>query len=85
MVSNPLARATFIIRSQMEYSAAAHTVVLHCLLERASTGQRHGFTDVDELLSVLRMELLTLRDEIVPLDSSKPGESTDTNQTNAYE
>lgn len=85
MVINPLVRATFIIRSQVEYSVSAQTVVLHCLLERASTGQRHGFVDVDELLSALRVELIALRNQIVPLEHSKSGEENDDNETITYD
>ena len=68
MNTNPVAYCTLIIRSQVEYSLTTQTVVMRCMLEKSATGQRHGFTDVDALLTVLRAELMALQTQIIPLD-----------------
>lgn len=69
MNSNPVANCTLIIRSQAEYSVATQRIVVRCLLEKSTTGQRRGFTDVDTLLIALRAELLELQNQIIPPDS----------------
>ncbi len=71
MKINPVVNCTLIIRSQVEYSAATQTVVLRCLLEKTATGQRHGFTDVDTLLTALRAELMEMQNQIIPPDQQK--------------
>lgn len=68
MKSNSVVNCTLIIRSQAEYSAATQTVVLRCMLEKPATGQRQGFTDVDALLTALRVELIELQTQIIPPD-----------------
>lgn len=65
MKVNLVSNCTHIIRTQVEYSAAAHTVVLRCILERPASGQRRGFTDVDALMDALRAELTDIQDQIV--------------------
>lgn len=67
----PVANCTLIIRSQVEYSATTQTVVLRCLLEKSTTGQRRGFTEVEALLAALRAELMELQHQIVPPDAQK--------------
>lgn len=68
MKNMPVVNYTLIIRSQSEYSAATQTVVLRCMLEKAGTGQRRGFTDIDALLNALRMELMELQTQIIAVD-----------------
>jgi hypothetical protein len=68
MKINPVANCTLIIRSQAEYSVATRTVVMRCLLEKAATGQRRGFTEVDALLTALRAELMELQSQMIPPD-----------------
>lgn len=72
MNTNLVANCTLIIRSQVEYSATTQTVVMRCLLETAATGQRRGFTNVDDLLIALRAELMELQSQILSLDSPNP-------------
>jgi hypothetical protein len=72
MKSKPVVNCTFIIRSQVEYSAATQAVVLRCMLEKSATGQRRGFTEVEALLAALRAELMELQSQILPQDSPNP-------------
>lgn len=58
---------TLIIRSQAEYSTATQCTVLRCILETPATGQRRGFSDMDDLLTALRAELLTLQNQLMPV------------------
>ena len=70
-----------IIRSQVEYSGVTQTVILRCLLEKAATGQRRGFADVDALLIALRAELMDLQSQILPPDAPNPKNAADTGNT----
>jgi hypothetical protein len=71
MESNPMAYCTLIIRNQIGYSSAAQAVVMRCILETPATGQRRGFTDIDDLLAVLRAELIEVQDQMIPSDGKK--------------
>lgn len=71
MESNPVTFSTLIIRNQVEYSALAQAAILRCTLEIPATGQRWGFTDVDDLLAALRAELLTVQHQMIPSDQQK--------------
>ena len=68
MKSNPVVSCNFIIRSQLEYSAASQTVVVRCILETAATGERRGFTDVDALLDAVRVALMEMHNKIIPIE-----------------
>lgn len=72
MKTNSVIYHNLIIRSQAEYSAATQLVIFRCILETPATGQRHGFTDVDALLTVLRAELMELQTQIIPSDRRDP-------------
>lgn len=71
MESNPVAYCTLIVRTQAEYSTLAQAVVVRCILEIPATGQRRGFTDVDELLAALRADLLEAQHQMIPSDGVK--------------
>lgn len=71
MKANPVMYSTLIIRSQVEYSTT-QSVILRCVLEMPATGQRRGFTDLDDLLVALRAELMELQRQIIPLDQKSP-------------
>jgi hypothetical protein len=71
MKANSTRYRNFIIRSQVEYSAATQAVTFRCILETPSTGQRHGFTDLEALLTTLRAELTAFQNQIIPLDEEK--------------
>ena len=60
-----------IIRSQLEYSAATQAVIVRCMLEMPSTGQRQGFTEVEALLDALRAELTAMQNQIIPTEEEK--------------
>lgn len=62
---NSVSNCTHIIRSQIEYSAATQTVSIRCILETTATGQRRGFSDMDELMDALRAELIDMQTQIV--------------------
>jgi len=64
MKSNSVHYCNLIIRSQLEYSAADQAVIVRCILELPSTGQRRGFTDVEALLDALRVELTEMQNQI---------------------
>lgn len=66
MKANSVHYCNLIIRSQLEYSATTNAVIVRCMLELPSTGQRHGFTDVEALLDALRAELMQMQNEIIP-------------------
>jgi len=68
MNANPVARCNHIIYSQIEYNTTTQVVVVRCILESLTTGQRHGFTDVDALLEALRKELMEMQTQIVMPD-----------------
>ena len=71
MKPNPVIHCNLIIRSQIEYSTAAQAVIVRCILETPATGQRHGFTDVEALLVVVRAELMGLQNQIIPPEQEK--------------
>jgi len=71
MKSNPVVYCNLIVRSQIEYSMATQAVIVRCILETPATGQRHGFTDVEALLAALRVELMTIQNQIVPASQEK--------------
>ncbi|HQY94701.1 hypothetical protein [Caldilinea sp.] len=66
MKVNPVVYCTFIIRSQIEYSAIAQAAIVRCILETPATSQQRGYTDVEDLLTVLRAELTDMQNRIVP-------------------
>ena len=57
MDDNSVINCIYIIRSQAEYIADTQSMVVRCTLEVPTTGQRCGFSDVEDLLSALRLEL----------------------------
>lgn len=61
MKLNSVRHCSFLIRTQVEYSAVTGKVTLRCLLEIPAMGQRRGFTDVETLLASLRAELSELQ------------------------
>lgn len=63
---NPVINSTLIIRSQAEYSLASQTVSVRYILEVPATGQHRGFIDLEELISALRGELITVNSGIIP-------------------
>ena len=65
MKANSVVYCNLIIRSQLEYSAATQAVIVRCMLEMPSTGQRQGFTDVEALLDALRVELTAMQNQII--------------------
>jgi len=71
MKANSVIYRNLIIRSQAEYSAATQSVILRCVLEAPTTGQRFGFTDLEDLLAALRVELTALQNQIIPPDEEK--------------
>ena len=71
MQVNPVANYIFIIRTQAEYSLVAHTVSVRCILEVPSTGERHGFADVEALLAALGAELIAAHATIIPMDEKE--------------
>lgn len=71
MKSNPVVYCNLIVRSQIEYSTATQAVIVRCILETPATGQRHGFTDVEALLAALRVELMTIQNQIVLASQAK--------------
>ncbi|MFN8494723.1 MAG: hypothetical protein U0350_44385 [Caldilineaceae bacterium] len=71
MKANPVMYSTLIIRSQAEYSTITQSVILRCVLETPATGQRRGFTDLDDLLVALRAELMELQNQIIPPEQEK--------------
>ena len=71
MRANSVVYCNLIIRSQLEYSAATQAVIVRCMLEMPSTGQRQGFTDVEALLDALRAELTAMQNQIIPTEEEK--------------
>ena len=71
MKANSVVYCNLIIRSQLEYSAATQAVIVRCMLEMPSTGQRQGFTDVEALLDALRAELTAMQNQIIPTEEKK--------------
>ena len=71
MKANSVVYCNLIIRSQLEYSAATQAVIVRCMLEMPSTGQRQGFTDVEALLDALRAELTAMQNQIIPTEEEK--------------
>lgn len=67
MKSNAVDFHNFIIRSQIEYSAAGRTTAVRCILETSATGERRGFTDIDALLACLREEMIAARNHARPI------------------
>lgn len=71
MRANSVVYCNLIIRSQLEYSAATQAVIVRCMLEMPSTGQRQGFTEVEALLDALRAELTAMQNQIIPTEEEK--------------
>lgn len=71
MKSHSVIYCTLIIRSQIEYSTTAQAMIVRCVLEKPATGQRHGFTDVDALLTALRAELVEMQYRLIALEGGK--------------
>ena len=72
MTDNSVINCLFIVRSQAEYSPATQTMSVRCILEMPTTGQHHGFTDVEALLSSLRVELMAMHNQIIPEQKEEP-------------
>lgn len=75
MNMNAVGNCTHIIRSQIEYSASTQTVTMRCILETLATGERRGFSDMDELMIALRTELIDIQTQIVSRSNSKDKET----------
>lgn len=64
----PVRNTTYIVRCQVEYSAATQAVVLRCILENLTTARRCTFTDLEAVLVMLRAELTDLQAQMITLE-----------------